>query len=277
MPATESCTAPGSGSGTSIEPTGHGGRATDAPVPGLPGSITPRWGAGGQWRVPAGADADRIAAAGLTSWPRVGGSVNLTVPLTTLLGLAGVPGYLDGFGPVTAATARQMASTAVGGDLVRWCVTVTDEDGRAVGHGCVTRRQVQRARSPSPSPGHVNPTGPGGWQMIVNVSPLALRDCSHEHESAKYELTPSLRHLIEIRDRTCVFPGCRRAATACDKDHTVPYGKGGRTCWCNLAPLCRTHHRVKQACGWGLAQPHPGILIWTAPSGWTYRVITGRG
>ncbi len=38
-------------------------------------------------------------------------------------------------------------------------------------------------------------------------------------------------------------------------------------------PLCRHHHRLKQAHGWHLTQPEPGIYAWTTPAGWTY--ITG--
>jgi Domain of unknown function (DUF222) len=36
---------------------------------------------------------------------------------------------------------------------------------------------------------------------------------------------------------------------------------------CQHSPLCRHHHRCKQAKGWRLEQPEPGILIWHAPSG----------
>ncbi|HUK67846.1 MAG TPA: HNH endonuclease signature motif containing protein, partial [Streptosporangiaceae bacterium] len=78
-------------------------------------------------------------------------------------------------------------------------------------------------------------------------------------------------HLIEIRDRTCMFPGCRRDAAQCDCDHTLAYEHGGRTCECNLGPLCRRHHQVKQAPSWQLTQPQPGIFHWTAPSRRTYR------
>jgi hypothetical protein len=31
--------------------------------------------------------------------------------------------------------------------------------------------------------------------------------------------------------------------------------------------MCRAHHRTKQAAGWHLEQPEPGVLIWTLPSG----------
>jgi hypothetical protein len=48
----------------------------------------------------------------------------------------------------------------------------------------------------------------------------------------------------------------------------VPYPEP--TDECNLSPPCRRHHRVKQAPGWHLDQPRPGIMCWTAPSGRTY-------
>jgi hypothetical protein len=39
---------------------------------------------------------------------------------------------------------------------------------------------------------------------------------------------------------------------------------------CGLAPLCRHHHRCKQADGWRLEQPEPGVLVWRTPAGRTY-------
>jgi hypothetical protein len=41
-------------------------------------------------------------------------------------------------------------------------------------------------------------------------------------------------------------------------------------CACDHNPLCRHHHRCKQAEGWWLEQPEPGILKWRTPSGRTY-------
>ena len=35
-------------------------------------------------------------------------------------------------------------------------------------------------------------------------------------------------------------------------------------------PLCRHHHRCKQAQGWSLDQPEPGVLVWHTPSGRSY-------
>jgi hypothetical protein len=38
----------------------------------------------------------------------------------------------------------------------------------------------------------------------------------------------------------------------------------------NDSPLCRHHHRCKQAEGWRLAQPEPGVLVWRTPASRTY-------
>jgi hypothetical protein len=40
-----------------------------------------------------------------------------------------------------------------------------------------------------------------------------------------------------------------------------------------LAPLCRHHHRCKQAERWRLEQPEPGVLVWRTPAGRTYATI----
>ena len=41
-------------------------------------------------------------------------------------------------------------------------------------------------------------------------------------------------------------------------------------CYVNLAPLCRGHHRAKQASGWQLEQREPGQMVWRLPSGRAY-------
>ena len=65
------------------------------------------------------------------------------------------------------------------------------------------------------------------------------------------------------------------SAARCDDDHTIAYDQGGRTCECNLSPLCRRHHRAKQAEGWKLTQPTPGTLTWTLPHGRSYTTTPG--
>jgi 5-methylcytosine-specific restriction endonuclease McrA len=100
---------------------------------------------------------------------------------------------------------------------------------------------------------------------------LETGTCGHSLQEDRYQPSQSLRHLIQVRQPQCSFPGCRRPATATDLDHTIPYDQGGRTCSCNLASLCRRHHQAKQAPGWQLTQPTPGVMTWRTPSGRTYR------
>ena len=104
----------------------------------------------------------------------------------------------------------------------------------------------------------------------MTIAPLQAGTCTHPRETSSYRPSAALRHLIEIRQATCTRPGCRRAATACDLDHTVPYHLGGRTCECDLGPVCRHDHHLKQAPGWTLTQTQPGHMTWTAPSGRRY-------
>lgn len=70
---------------------------------------------------------------------------------------------------------------------------------------------------------------------------------------------------VLARDATCVHPTCTVPAAGCDLDHTVAHPRGP-TSPANLGPACRHHHRAKQA-GFALAQPHPGVFVWTSPTG----------
>jgi hypothetical protein len=220
---------------------------------------------------------------------RLAARVNLTLPLTTLLGLANEPGGIGGFGPLDPALARQIGQAACAHPATRWCLTVTDDHGQAIGHGCLPGRRPAKVFAlgggpgggPSPPgppgpPGRTGPSarvGPGGLlarDFTVTITALARGSCDHRHEEPGYEPSRRLRHLLRARTATCSAPGCRRPAAQCDLDHTVPYDQDGRTCECNLAPLCRHHHRCKQAERWRLEQPSPGVMCWTTPAGRHY-------
>lgn len=92
------------------------------------------------------------------------------------------------------------------------------------------------------------------------------------HGQMRYRPSEAMRRLVQARDQTCRFPTCRRPATACDLDHTRPYDEGGPTCPCNLAPLCRRHHQLKQTEGWKLTHTKPGVLSWETPTRRTHTV-----
>ena len=108
------------------------------------------------------------------------------------------------------------------------------------------------------------------WLAGVSLAWLETGECSHRRESPGYRPSPALTHLIQVRQVTCIAPGCRRPAVSCDFEHTIPYHQGGRSCECNGGPCCRRHHRAKQANGWQLAQPRPGTFVWTTPHGRRY-------
>jgi Domain of unknown function (DUF222) len=112
--------------------------------------------------------------------------------------------------------------------------------------------------------------GAAGRDYTIDVGPLAVTGCDHRHESAGYQPSDTLRHLVQIRDGECTWPPCRRAARACDFEHAIPWDQGGRTCACNAGARCRHHHHAKQAPGWRLDQHQPGYHTWTTPAGRTY-------
>ena len=138
-------------------------------------------------------------------------------------------------------------------------------------------RRGPRHRPGDTAPGPVSPFPALNSQartfiqrLGVQVTPLAAGTCDHRNQEPGYTLSPRLRHLIAARTVYCCAPGCRRPAARCDFDHTIAYQAGGRSCECNVRPLCRRHHRCKQAPGWALQQPDPGTMIWTTPAGRTY-------
>ena len=110
----------------------------------------------------------------------------------------------------------------------------------------------------------------------VTIRPvLNLND---HHRIGGYVPTETIREQVLLTWPQCVFPYCTRRARRCDLDHRYPHGDGGATCPCNLAPLCRTHHRMKTFSGWTY-QPAdttetgiPTAFTWTSPEGNRFHV-----
>jgi transcriptional regulator with XRE-family HTH domain len=193
-----------------------------------------------------------------------------------------------------AASARNPRST--------WCVTVTDSQGHAIGHGCARPAPVTGHRhrpkpdksgipsGPDPPAGpsfNLTPTDrpgpPGGYgtwrfftgipgqrDLLIDIGPLPAGECDHRHEAKGHDPGVMLRHLTQVRHATCTGPGCRRPAVSCDFEHNIPYEAGGRTCLCNGDPKCRFDHRVKQDPRWRVEQLPSGHIRWTTPSGRRY-------
>ncbi|NYJ00350.1 hypothetical protein HNR19_001048 [Nocardioides thalensis] len=107
----------------------------------------------------------------------------------------------------------------------------------------------------------------------IIVRPV-LDVAGHEPTGA-YEIAERQARQVLLRDQTCIFPGCGRPAEACDLDHVIPHAKGGVTCPCNLAPVCRGHHRVKTHHGWTYWVLAPGVYYWRGRTGHQWLVTPG--
>jgi len=212
--------------------------------------------------------------AGHDSGPSLAALVNITVPWSAYASRSGGLADVAGFGLVDAADARDLAAAAARDPRTRWCVTVLHPDGTAAAHGCAAGRHPP-PRGPTPGPDPPPGTGPQDWidQLHIKLTPIARGTCGHDHAEPGYRPSRKLQHLVKVRNARCTAPGCGRSAGRCDLDHTIAWQQGGLTCECDLAPLCRHHHRCKQAQGWRLEQPEPGVLVWHTPAGRTY--VTG--
>jgi hypothetical protein len=199
---------------------------------------------------PSGADGPGHGPAGD---PGVAATITLTVSLDTALGRSAAPGEVAGFGLLDAPDTTDLIAAAARHPRTRWCLTVLHPDGTAAAHGCA----------------------PGRHPAPPDLSRFTLRTvirgpCDHAQAEARYRPSRKLWHLVTARSTHCTAPGCSRPAARCDLDHTTAWDHGGPTCPCNLAPLCRHHHKCKQRDGWILEQPEPGALVWRTPAGRTY-------
>ena len=215
-------------------------------------------------------------------------NLNLIIPIGTLLGWSTVPAQAGGFGLLDPDETRALVAAASRHPRTRWSATIVDPSGRAIAHG---RAHGQHPWNPPPThqppppqqppPGTSPPgTSPSEAEQLarlqeligalnITTQPIAHGDCDHKHAEDRYTPSRKLRDLVRARTTTCDAPGCDAQARHCDLDHAVPY-PAGATCQCNLGPKCRRHHRAKQAPGWRVEQPEPGIVRWTLPNGRTH-------
>jgi len=123
-------------------------------------------GSGGAGPSGAGGDSPSVASPRLT---------DLVLPLSTLLGLAERPGEGHALGPLDPGLCRSLAVSAVASPHTTLCVTVTDEHGTAIGHGCARPpRKLNTGLGSSADPG-----SPGGTTLPlpsrVNLTITASR------------------------------------------------------------------------------------------------------
>ncbi|MBA3744334.1 MAG: DUF222 domain-containing protein [Sporichthya sp.] len=225
--------------------------------------------------------------------------VQLTVKLSTLLGLDRHPGDLAGWGPAHAEHARDLAQKLSAG---QWRFAVVDAEGQLVRSGLTPARPkgwVPRKASDagilhllvSAGPLKALTEGPLkdgnladtaaviAWLPVIediarrtDGSAAANPDPASGSDPRRRFPTQALRRDLELRIPTCIGTGCRRPATTAEMDHTLDHALGGDTVRENLGPVCGHDHALKSKGGWRLKRLDEFTFRWTTRLGRTYDV-----
>ncbi len=191
-------------------------------------------------------------------------AANLTVPVETSLGLSNEPGWLDGYGWISAPTCRLLLVDA---ELRRLCVQagtgqLVTVDGRLVRPDPTPaglRRSVldmvlddlTLGRGPDPD---ADPGGPPD-------------DDPAWREEPQHDPSIELARYVQLRDRFCDGPTQSWIPAAkADLDHDDPWPTGPTAAW-NLVARGRRTHLLKHH-GW-TALRTPTSTIWISPAGQT--------
>jgi Domain of unknown function (DUF222) len=164
---------------------------------------------------------------------------DLVLPLATLLGQAERPGEGHGLGTLDPELCRTLAATAARSPHTTICLTVTDRDGIAIGHGCL--KPDRHARPPD------------------GLAPLP----------ARINLTITATCLAELRaQRDTGPPAQRRTGWALAPPDTP------RTKSATATPRARNVARARGTTIARRPQRPPGDPDWCGP--WTLTLPTGR-
>ena len=162
----------------------------------------------------------------------------------------------------------------------RWCSTCTSPSPPSAAPAtmpeCPAAQQVGRVENTrSPVTAETIRDWVGRPDLQVTVKPVV--DLAEHVSVEAYEVPDRIAELAALRDISGVFPWCTRPARRlrpdrhpCDNDHPIPYHQGGPTCSCQIAPLCRRHHRLKTHGGWTYHALEPGTYVWTSPHRYQY-------
>jgi hypothetical protein len=139
---------------------------------------------------------------------------------------------------------------------------VSNEPGELAGYGPTPAEQARELAADPESVWRRLVTGPFSGALL-------------DYGTTRYRPPPHLAEHVIACHQYCQHPGCRVPAHLCDLDHNEPYDPAtdqGPTSAANLGPKCRAHHRLKGYPGWSVTQYVDGSIVWTTPSGHTYRV-----
>ncbi|MDP9436883.1 MAG: hypothetical protein M3P93_17525, partial [Actinomycetota bacterium] len=172
--------------------------------------------------------------------------LDVTVPVTTALGLSDEPGWLDGYGWISAPQCRQLLPRA---ELRQLCVSAT---GRLVD-------AADRVVRP-------DPTASGAVEALrrMVLFPYDITTKTWQQEP-RHDPSPALDEFARLRDRFCDGPtGAPVPAARADLDHDVAYSEGPTAAW-NLTARARRTHLLKHR-GW-TALRTPTSTLWFSHAG----------
>jgi hypothetical protein len=230
--------------------------------------------------------------------------VDLIVPLADLTGYAQRAAQVRNLGGIDPALARTLTAMAARAHGSTFRIIITGPDGRAVAFGQATpiprtpgSRHTEGTQLPLPSPAPpgdppddpamplasftpapgtpdlaTGPDGYGLWRLRIGTTLWTVRlhpvpgpgPCTHDYHGTGYKPGPVLRRLAEVRDGTCMLPGCNRSPRRSESEHCLPWPEG-QTCSCNLGLACKKHNLMKKDPRWGVTQKPDGTRTWTTP------------
>ncbi|RDB48480.1 HNH endonuclease signature motif containing protein [Tsukamurella tyrosinosolvens] len=180
-------------------------------------------------------------------------------------------GYLSGYGPITAAHARDLAGREDA--VVREFGERIDTAGTSASESDVTADSGTADSADAADRGDDLAADPDVSDVDdPDTAEIAGAALVRARGSADYRLTADLVRYLTILHPRCVFPLCTRPARRCEIDHSREYdhvdpARGGRTAANNLQPLCKKHHQLKTAGGWIDARLPDGRILWITPDG----------
>ena len=178
--------------------------------------------------------------------------LNVHVPMATVLELADEPGFLDGYGPISAEHVRLLHPVGYRRVLV-------DAD---------TGRPLHVERQVTPLPHDPALALQDLYEQVrEQLRERLLPTIVTDRSEPQHDPSTSLSRLVDVRDRRCSGPGC--GSTRTHRDHADPWPAGPTAAW-NLQRLSARCHRAKHH-GWTLDRHADGSVTWHSPLGRTYR------
>ena len=230
------------------DPTGADAdtRAEAAPADGAPADGAPGDGA------PAGAAAAGLRPSFVEAAPtdcRRSRPVQaqIVVPVETALGLSNEPGWLEGYGWLSAPSSRLLLVDA---ELRKVCAHAT------TGQLLDVAEQLVRPVA--------SPVGVRAGLLELVVEPATLGGIADRVEP-EHDPSERLRQFVLLRDRGDDGPtGTRMRAAGYHLDHDEPYPQGATAAW-NLAVRAERTHQLKHY-GWVPVRT-ASMTVWASPAG----------